>query len=84
MSFEPSHPVADAALHAIGGVQTIERSSRSVTVTGTGDLAASLINALTAAGIRVANLEARRNSLDEAFIRLTGDADSAGSQEASA
>jgi hypothetical protein len=44
-----------------------------VTVTGTGDLAASLINALAARGVQVSELEARHGNLDDAFIRLTRD-----------
>ena len=44
-----------------------------MTVTGTGDLAASLITALAAGGVQVAEFEARRGNLDDAFIRLTGD-----------
>lgn len=74
--FVPSQPVDDSALYAVKGVQEVERKNRYVTVTGTGDLAASLINALAAAGIQVSELEARHATLDEAFIRLTHDTDS--------
>lgn len=44
-----------------------------MTVTGIGDLAASLINALTANGVQVSELEARSGNLDHAFIKLTKD-----------
>jgi ABC-2 type transport system ATP-binding protein len=71
--FIPSHPVDDAALYAVHGVQEVERKERNVTVTGTGDLAASLINALAAKGVTVSELEARRGNLDDAFVRLTRD-----------
>ncbi len=71
--FVPSQPVDDEALHAVDGVQTVERKERYVTVTGTGDLAASLINALAATGIQVSELEARHGNLDDAFIMLTRD-----------
>jgi ABC-2 type transport system ATP-binding protein len=71
--FVPSQPVADAALYAVDGVQTVERKDRFVTVTGTGDLAASLISALAADGVHVSELDARRGNLDDAFIRLTKD-----------
>jgi ABC-2 type transport system ATP-binding protein len=71
--FVPSEPVADEILYAVNGVQAVERKGRYVTVTGTGDLAASLISALAADGVEVSELEARRGSLDEAFIRLTRD-----------
>lgn len=75
--FVPSQPVDDKTLYAVQGVQVIERKDRYVTVTGTGDLAASLINALAALGVQVSELEARGGNLDDAFIRLTRDTASA-------
>jgi ABC-2 type transport system ATP-binding protein len=75
--FVPSQPVEDEALYAVDGVQAVERKGRVVTVTGTGDLAASLINALAAYGVQVSELEARSGNLDDAFIRLTRDTASA-------
>jgi ABC-2 type transport system ATP-binding protein len=71
--FVPSQAVDDETLYAVSGVQVRERKERYVTVTGTGDLAASLINALAAKGIKVSELEARRGNLDDAFIKLTRD-----------
>ena len=72
--FVPSQPVDNETLDAVHGVQVIERKGRYVTVTGTGDLAASLMNALTAKGVQVSELEARSGNLDDAFIKLTRDA----------
>jgi ABC-2 type transport system ATP-binding protein len=71
--FVPSQPVDEQTLRAIPGVKEIERKERYVTVTGTGDLAGSLINALAANGVRVSELEARTGNLDDAFIKLTKD-----------
>jgi ABC-2 type transport system ATP-binding protein len=71
LSFIPSRPVDDETLYALDGVESVERKERYVTVTGTGDLAASLINALAAVGVQVSDLEARRGNLDDAFIKLT-------------
>jgi ABC-2 type transport system ATP-binding protein len=71
--FVPSQPVDDQTLRAIPGVNEIERKERYITVTGTGDLAGSLINALSAIGVRVSDLEARSGNLDDAFIKLTRD-----------
>ena len=51
----------------------IERKERYVTVTGTGDLASYLINALSKIGVGISDLEARRGNLDDAFIKLTRD-----------
>lgn len=69
--FAPSQPVDDKALYAVRGVQVVERKDRYVMVTGTGELAASLINALTARGVQVTDFEARHGNLDDAFIKLT-------------
>jgi ABC-2 type transport system ATP-binding protein len=71
--FVPSQPVDDETLRAIPGVNEIERKERYVTVTGTGDLAAALINTLAAIGVRVSEVEARSGNLDDAFIKLTRD-----------
>jgi ABC-2 type transport system ATP-binding protein len=71
--FVPSQPVDEQTLRAIPGVNEIERKERYVTVTGTGDLAGSLINALAAIGVRVSEVEARTGNLEDAFIRLTKD-----------
>jgi ABC-2 type transport system ATP-binding protein len=71
--FVPSQPVDDQTLRAIPGVNEIERKEKYVTVTGTGDLAGSLINALAAIGVRVSEVEARAGNLDDAFIKLTRD-----------
>jgi hypothetical protein len=73
--------VDDQTLYAVPGVQAMERKDRYVTITGTGDLAASLINALAAKGVQVSELEARRGNLDDAFIQLTRDTAAAESQE---
>jgi ABC-2 type transport system ATP-binding protein len=81
--FAPSRPVDDETLYAVRGVQVVERKDRYVSVTGTGDLAASLINALAARGVQVSELEARRGNLDDAFVRLTRDT-APGSEEVKA
>ena len=69
--FVPSRPVDEQTLRAIPGVHEIERKERYVTVTGTGDLAGALINALAAIGVRVSDVEARAGNLEDAFIKLT-------------
>jgi ABC-2 type transport system ATP-binding protein len=71
--FVPSQPVNDETLRAIPGVNEIERKERYVSVTGTGDLAGSVINALAAIGVRVSDVEARTGNLEDAFIMLTKD-----------
>jgi ABC-2 type transport system ATP-binding protein len=71
--FVPSQPVDEQTLRAIPGVNEIERKERYVSVTGTGDLAGALINALAAIGVRVSDVEARAGNLEDAFIKLTKD-----------
>jgi ABC-2 type transport system ATP-binding protein len=74
--FVPSQPVDEQTLRAIPGVNEIERKEKFVTVTGTGDLAGSLLNSLAAIGVRVSEVEARAGNLEDAFIKLTKDDDS--------
>lgn len=71
--FVPSKPVNDKILYAIPGVNQIERKERYITVTGTGDLAASVINSLSKIGVSVSDIEARTGNLDDAFVKLTKD-----------
>lgn len=68
--FMPSEPVSDDILWSIAGVRTVERKERYITVTGTGDLAASVIDFLSKKGIRVSDIEATGGNLDEAFVLL--------------
>ena len=71
--FVPSQPVDDKTLYAISGVVGVERKERYITVTGTGDLAASVINSLARIGVHVSDIEARGGNLDDAFVKLTRD-----------
>ena len=71
MRFIPSRPVDDKMLLAIPGVTGVDRKERYVTVTGTGDLAASVINSLAKIGIQISDIEARGGNLDDAFVKLT-------------
>jgi ABC-2 type transport system ATP-binding protein len=75
LRFVPSRPVDDRMLRAVAGVQLVERTDRVVTVTGTGDVAASVLNALAAAEVQVSELDTRRGNLEDAYIKLTADAD---------
>ena len=75
--FVPSKPVDDRILFATPGVNQIERKERYVTVTGTGDLAVSVINSLAKLGVQVSEIEARSGNLDDAFVKLTKDEDEA-------
>ena len=69
--FVPSQPVEDNVLYSIPGVGAVERKGRYITVVGTGELAASVINSLSKIGVQVSNIEARGGNLDDAFVKLT-------------
>jgi ABC-2 type transport system ATP-binding protein len=69
--FVPSKPVDNKTLYAIPGVNQIERKESYITVIGTGDLAASVINSLEKIGVHISEIEARRGNLDDAFVKLT-------------
>ena len=69
--FIPSQPVDDKTLYEIPGVGQVDRKERYITVSGTGDLAASVINSLAKIGVRVSDIEARGGNLDDAFVKLT-------------
>ncbi len=69
--FIPSTPIDDKNLNGIPGVKGIERKETYITVTGTGDLATSVIYSLANIGVRVSDIDARRGNLDDAFVKLT-------------
>ncbi len=73
--FVPSEPVDDKVLYAIPGVVGIERKERYITVSGTGDLAMSVINSLAKIGVHISDIEARGGNLDDAFVELTREGD---------
>lgn len=69
--FIPSKHVDDNTLYAIPGVTAVDRKERYITVTGEGNIAATVINSLAKIGISVSDIEARTGNLDDAFIKLT-------------
>jgi ABC-2 type transport system ATP-binding protein len=81
MRFIPSRQVDDKTLYAIPGVNGVERKERYITVTGTGDLAMSVINSLAKIGVHVSDIEARGGNLDDAFVKLTKEEPSGGGVE---
>jgi len=69
--FVPSRHIDDKTLYAIPGVSEVEKKGKYVTVIGTGDLAASVINSLAKIGVSTSEIEARKGNLDDAFVKLT-------------
>lgn len=71
--FIPSRQVDDKTLLAIPGVTQVARKERYVTVIGNGDLALSVMSSLAKIGVSVSELQAKKGSLDDAFVELTKD-----------
>jgi len=80
--FVPSQPVTDDVLYAVSGVHSVDRKGPLINVMGAGDLAASLMHALTQRGVEMQDLESRRGNLEDAFIKMTRDAEPAEPEEA--
>lgn len=70
VTFIPSDPVSDEVLLAISGVRNIERKEKYISVSGTGDLASSVVNTLSGMHIGVSGLEASGGNLDDAFVQI--------------
>jgi ABC-2 type transport system ATP-binding protein len=70
--FVPSGPFDDRLLTELSEVSRVEHHGRRVQVSGTGDLASAVMQALSAGGVNVHNLELTSATLDDAFIKLTG------------
>jgi ABC-2 type transport system ATP-binding protein len=71
MSFIPSAPFDVAALRALPDVHSVNAVGDRVVVTGTDNVASSVIIALHERGISVGRLRVDQPSLDDAFVALT-------------
>jgi ABC-2 type transport system ATP-binding protein len=70
--FVPSGPFDDRVLTGLPEVSGVARHGRHVQVSGTGDLASAVVQALSAAGVTAHGLELTSATLEDAFITLTG------------
>ena len=70
--FMPSKPFDDRLLTELPEVSGVERHGRRVQVSGTGDLASAVIQALSADGVTMHDLKVTSATLEDAFIKLTG------------
>jgi ABC-2 type transport system ATP-binding protein len=64
-----------AFLAQVEGVEGVERTGRRVAVTGHGAVLANVAAALVARGEAPTDLRVRRASLEDAFLRITGEVD---------
>jgi ABC-2 type transport system ATP-binding protein len=72
LRFVPSAPFDDSAATVLDGVQGVERAGSAVVVTGSGDIVGEVVAVLAAAGVRTRDLKVETGSLEDAFLRLTG------------
>ncbi|MEO3782329.1 ABC transporter ATP-binding protein [Actinocorallia sp. B10E7] len=70
--FQPSAPVDDSLLLALPEVTDVSRDGDQVVVAGTGDLAVAVTLALAEHKIVPGALHLEENTLDDAFLALTG------------
>jgi ABC-2 type transport system ATP-binding protein len=72
--FVPSAPFDDRLLTGLGEVTKVEREGQHVIVTGTGtgELVNAVILALATAGVTARDVQLDSSSLEDAFVKLTG------------
>jgi ABC-2 type transport system ATP-binding protein len=73
--FVPSGPFDEGLLTRLPGVTRVERGGRHVVVTGTGELVNVVVLALHAAGVDARDVQLDAASLQDAYVRLTGERD---------
>ena len=71
--FVPSGPFDEALLTGLAEVTRVERDGRYVVVTGTGELVNAVVLALHSAGVDARDVRLDEASLEDAFVRLTGE-----------
>jgi ABC-2 type transport system ATP-binding protein len=70
--FRPSAPFEDRLLTSLTEVSQVDREGQHAIVTGTGDLVNVVILTLAAAGITARDVQLDSASLEDAFVKLTG------------
>lgn len=72
LRFVPSAPLDLGLLTAVDEVQAVERDGRDVVVVGTDGVVQTALAVLTREGIRAEELRVQRQTLDDAFLAITG------------
>jgi ABC-2 type transport system ATP-binding protein len=70
--FLPSAPFDDRLLTGLPEVARVSREGQHVVVTGTGELANTVILTLATAGVTARDVQLDSSNLEDAFVRLTG------------
>ncbi len=71
--FIPSGPFDEGLLTGLAEVTGVSRDARHVIVTGTGELVNAVVIALHAAGVDARDVQLDTGSLEDAYVRLTGE-----------
>lgn len=71
--FVPSGPFDEVLLTGLPAVTGVSRDGRHVVVTGTGELVNAVVLALHAAGVDARDVQLDTASLEDAYVRLTGE-----------
>jgi ABC-2 type transport system ATP-binding protein len=71
--FIPSGPFDEGLLTGLAEVTGVSRDARHVIVTGTGELVNAVVIALHAAGVDAREVQLDTASLEDAYVRLTGE-----------
>jgi ABC-2 type transport system ATP-binding protein len=82
ISFRPSGTLDVASLRALPDVGDVARHGDRITVEGTGDLVATVMEALVRDGVVPRQTHIEQSTLDDAFVALTADADAVASEHA--
>ncbi|MFF4379794.1 ABC transporter ATP-binding protein [Kitasatospora sp. NPDC001547] len=72
LRFRPSGPLDEAKLSALPEVTAVEWAGPQIVVTGTGDLLLAVTTLLAGQRISALDLRVEQNSLEDAFVALTG------------
>lgn len=70
--FVPSKPFDDGLVSGLPEVRRVDREGEHVIVTGTGELANTVILTLAAAGVTATDLHLDSANLEDAFVAMTG------------
>jgi ABC-2 type transport system ATP-binding protein len=82
ISFRPSGTLDVASLRALPEVGDVARHGDRITLEGSGDLVATVMEALVRAGVVPRQTRIEQSTLDDAFVALTADADAVASEHA--
>jgi ABC-2 type transport system ATP-binding protein len=70
--FLPSAPFDERLLTGLDEVTRLDRQGQHILVTGTGELVNAVILTLAAAGVTARDVQLDSSSLEDAFVKLTG------------